>query len=88
MESRPARVGALCLALLVMSEPLLRMQACAQTEVYQAQAKLFEGNFLNSYSGWQAWPANIGSFKGMAKTNKAGHNQRFDEEGFRSADAL
>src|SRR6478609_870431 len=46
MESRPASVGALCLALLVMSERSIAQSQLTQTEVSQAQAKLFEGNFL------------------------------------------
>ncbi len=47
MESRRVSVAAFCLALLVMPERSVAQSELNQTEVSQAQAKLFEGNFLS-----------------------------------------
>ncbi|TJV39095.1 MAG: hypothetical protein E5Y02_27125 [Mesorhizobium sp.] len=46
MKSHRARAGALCLALMMMSEHSIAQSQLSQAEIYRAQARLFESNFL------------------------------------------
>lgn len=46
MKSHRARAGALCLALMMISEYSIAQSQLSQAEIYRAQARLFESNFL------------------------------------------
>ena len=70
MDNRFARIGTLLLALFIVPEGSFAQSDLDQTKVYQAQSRLFEGNFLTQLPDGKIGPRTIEALKAWQKKAK------------------